>query len=142
MKLWSVCWVALSLAALSFASLHLFPAGWDLLYAARADRYLASGVVTRTTGDARVAPGDPCEILVDPDFKAGYNCRVDVVCGGRPLWGGALRGGYSQCVTADHRFVSGKHEDSGDPHVWLAFDIAAASLTLDDTVGIVELRLQ
>jgi hypothetical protein len=128
---------------LGFMALHLFPAGWDLLYAARADQVATTGVVERATGDTKVKVGERCTILIDPDFKAGFNCRVDVECGGRPLWGGKLEGGYLDCVTRDRRFVRGQHKDAerSGGHTWLAFDLEEGSLRLNDIQSDVAIRL-
>lgn len=141
---WTIAKRVLLAAALGFVALHLFPAGWDLLYAARADQVVVTGVVDQATGDTQVKTGEPCKILVDPDFKAGFNCRVDVECGGRPLWGGELQGGYADCVTRDRRFVRGHHKNSeaSGGHTWLTFDLEEGSLRLNDIKSDVRIRFE
>jgi hypothetical protein len=141
---WTIAKRLLLAATLGFGALHLFPAGWDLLYAARADPFVVTGVVDDATGDTKVKTGEQCRILIDPDFKAGFNCRVDVECGGLPLWGGELRGGYADCVTRDRRFVRGHHKDSEESggHTWLTFDLEKGSLRLNNIQSDVRIRIE
>ncbi len=80
------------------------------------------GAVTSVTGPAPVAQGTQCAVSVMPNQDGPFNCRLNVTCGGRVLYGGGQSGytncsvspgpGGNQAVTAQD---TGNTAQDGDP---------------------------
>ena len=88
--------------------------------------------VTRTTGDAPVAAGATCSVVIfDNRNDDTYDCRVHVQCGPTDVYGTSSAKGYTNCVW-DGAIAVAAHDrrwDEGDP-----------ALRLDRRIGSVEVR--
>lgn len=92
-----------------------------------------SGHVLRHTGAFGVEVGDACTVRIDPETRAGLNCRVTIICGARTLFGGPMLGGYADCGVEDGRYRSALDAQptvkDGDPAVEIDLERRRAKVT-------------
>lgn len=104
-----------------------------------------SGHVTRRTGPAGVEVGDACEVRIDPQTRAGLNCRVTITCGARTLFGGQMLGGYADCGVEEGEYRSAVDalptSKDGDPAVEVDLGRRLARVTDDRHAHEVEIEL-
>jgi hypothetical protein len=104
-----------------------------------------SGHVSRLTGAAGVAVGDACDVRIDPETRAGLNCRVTVTCGARTLFGGQMLGGYAACEVEEGKYGSALDAQptskDGDPAVEVDLGRKLARVTDDGNAHEVEIEL-
>jgi hypothetical protein len=91
-----------------------------------------TGRVTVVVGAAPAPARAPCTVRVSPSGPR-YNCRVEVVCGGTPIYG-ASDFGFTSCELEDGRAVRA-HDPvgsatEGDP--MLTMDLSAGSVVVSD----------
>lgn len=92
-----------------------------------------AAVATTVDGDAPVAQGAGCQILVESSWGS-YNCRVTVDCGSTRLYGGPGLG-YTSCQVEGGRPVGANDPrdtaEEGDPRLLL--DAHARTLVVSDS---------
>lgn len=91
--------------------------------------------VTRTTGAAPAAKGDPCTIRIEPAEGEPHNCRIVVQCGAKVLYGALKSNGYVHCAL-DAGVAISAHEaapDDSDPD--LHYDLATGQVMVKETTG-------
>jgi hypothetical protein len=111
-----------------------------------ADPVARSGHVTGKSGAAAVEVGDACEVHIDPETKAGLNCRVTVTCKGYDLFGGQRLGGYADCGVEDGEYHSAvdalPSTKDGDPTVAVDLRKGLARVSDDAKTYEVEIALK
>lgn len=128
-------------AGLAYLALGL---GWPALLVSMASTGLGSkaalfdtvhrtGRVTAVSGTAPAEVEEACTLRVDSRFLWDQNCRIEVRCGQRPLYGGEGLG-YNECLLQDGVPVSAEdardtaHE--GDPK--LSLDLPSGQVVVSD----------
>ena len=105
-----------------------------------------SGVVVIASGAAPVKVGDACQVRLDPETRAGLNCRVTVTCAGKALFGGALPGGYAACAVEGGLYTSAvdafPSSKDGDPAVEVRLSENLAQVTEGPAGKAVQIELQ
>ncbi|MBL8683451.1 MAG: hypothetical protein JNK05_30055 [Myxococcales bacterium] len=83
-----------------------------------------TATVTRASG-VELAAGDRCSVRVRNEARGGFSCRLEIVCGGIPLFGGRIPGGYARCAARGGRWVSAYDDElparDGDPAISVDF---------------------
>ncbi len=104
-----------------------------------------SGHVTRRAGAAGVEVGDACTVRIDPETRAGLNCRVTITCGAKTLFGGQMLGGYADCnvEAGEYRSALDARPTSkdGDPAVEVDLGRGLARVTDDRDEREVEIEI-
>jgi hypothetical protein len=88
------------------------------------------------TNVAGLSAGTACTVRVAPVSMLEFNCHVDVVCGGRSLYG-ALPTGYAHC-DVDGRHVTRAFDPDTtdrDGDGAITVDLGASRVSLDDRTG-------
>ncbi|MCZ7679753.1 MAG: hypothetical protein M5U28_13725 [Sandaracinaceae bacterium] len=89
-----------------------------------------TGTVRRSAGASALPEGAACTVGIANESRGGYPCRVSVTCEGRPLYGGAMLGGYARCAAEEGRWVRATDDElehlDGDP--WMSFDVRAGTV--------------
>ena len=85
---------------------------------------LRTGVVRESLGMKDLRSGQKCSVQITSASRAGFNCHVTFLCNGRPLYGGALLGGYATCGGPD-----GPTTKASDP--WPSSEDGDASVEID-----------
>ena len=87
---------------------------------ARGQPIKLGGQVVQTTGAAQVQPGDACLLTLVPIAEAQAGCRVQLECGGKPLYGGPFRG-FVKCQVEGGRVLWARDDEAtkvdGDPEL-------------------------
>ncbi len=95
------------------------------------------GAAFETTGTVRgsggaLPEGAACTVGITNESRGGFPCRVSVSCEGRPLYGGAMLGGYARCSAEEGRWVRAVDDElehlDGDP--WMRFDVQAGTVVV------------
>lgn len=83
-----------------------------------------TATVTRATG-VELAAGDPCTVRVRNEERGRFHCRLEIVCGAVPLFGGRIPGGYAHCSAQSGRWTSAYDDElparDGDPAISVDF---------------------
>lgn len=105
--------------------------------------YEGKGTVALTKGKAPVAKGDACSIrvLVERDYpsKIPFNCKIQVTCADKTLYGAEEHGGYAFCHARGGKpvsaFDSGGSDTTGDPILELDLDKRTLRMSDDAASG-------
>lgn len=99
--------------------------------------FRGTGVVESVSGPAPAAAGEVCSIEVFPQTRlypeqSPYNCRVEIVCGDRVLYGDSDTQGYVHCTPSSGAPVGAVDsfgaEVSGDPLMRLDLEAGVAEI--------------
>jgi hypothetical protein len=100
------------------------------------------GRVTRSSGTAPARDGTPCTIFLSPGDE-NYDAQIDVLCGGRIVYGGGTLGWIGECEERDNlpwRCIDPAFsDDGGDPK--LLFDRAARSVRVSERNWRIDIEL-
>ena len=95
-----------------------------------------SARVVEATSLPGISAGDACTVRIAPVSMLEFNCHVDVVCGGRTVYG-ALPTGYAHCDVDQARVTRAFDPDPSalDGDAAITADFTTHSVVIEDRVG-------
>lgn len=102
----------------------------------------AEGVVVRTDGWVEAREGDPCAVRIEDESRRGYPCRLTVECRGRPLYGGALPGGFVRGRAEGGAWAHVFDHEIADGDPWVDYDVRRGVVEVRTARGDVEVHVE